>query len=233
MTQKSIKRRGEKIVSTSSRQKTCGNEEICLMAIKGNETHLVGEGQLIVRPLLFVSDNYAYWKIRMRLFIQATNYEAWWVIFNGPRIPNKKVGKEKVIMEENEQDANDLKMAQLNNKTMHTLFCELGANKYTMVSLCENANEVWDKLQMTHERTNRVKKTKVGMLTHEYELFSMQPKELIFQIYNRFTTIITNLKGIGKTYANKELVKKILNSLPKSWEVKVIAIKKIPHISLG
>ena len=45
-------------------------------------------------------------------------------------------------------------------------------------------------------------------------------------MYNRFTTIINNLKGLGKTYANKEMVKKILNSLPKSWEVKVTTIEE-------
>ena len=44
--------------------------------------------------------------------------------------------------------------------------------------------KVWDKLQVTHERTNRVKETKVGMLTYEYELFSMKSKELIFEMYN-------------------------------------------------
>ena len=64
------------------------------------------------------------------------------------------------------------------------------------------------------------------MLTHEYELFTMQSKETISDMYNRFTTIIKNLKGLGKTYANKEMVKKILNSLPKSWEAKVTAIEE-------
>ena len=45
-------------------------------------------------------------------------------------------------------------------------------------------------------------------------------------MYNSFTTIITNLKGLRKTYANKESVKKFLNSLPKSWEAKVTAIEE-------
>ena len=65
---------------------------------------------------------------------------------NGPLIPTKKVGDEDVIEEESEWDANDIKMAQLNAKAIHTLFCALGANKYTRVSLCENAKEFWDKL---------------------------------------------------------------------------------------
>ena len=50
-------------------------------------------------------------------------------------------------------------MEQLNAKTMHTFFCALRANEYTRVSLCENVKEVRDKLQVTHERTNRVKET--------------------------------------------------------------------------
>ena len=79
-----------------------------------------------MRPLLFVGDNYAYWKRMMRLFIQANDYEAQKVIVNGRNIHKKKVREEKVIKEETEWDANDLKMAQLNAKAMHTLFFALG-----------------------------------------------------------------------------------------------------------
>ena len=193
MTQESIMRRGEEIASTT------GCEEMCLMAIENSGNHLVGERQSTVRPPLFISDNYVYWKTRMRLFIQGTDYEAWRVIVNGPLILTKKVGDEDVIKEESKWDANDIKMAQLNVKAMHTLFCALGANEYIQVSLCKNAKKVWDKLQVTHEGTNKVKETKVGMLTHEYELFSMKPKESISEMYNQFATIITNLKGLGKT----------------------------------
>ena len=64
------------------------------------------------------------------------------------------------------------------------------------------------------------------MLTHEYELFSMKQEETITEMYNCFTNIVNNLKGLGKAYGNKELVKNILNSLPKSWEAKVTAIKE-------
>ena len=54
----------------------------------------------------------------------------------------------------------------------------------------------------------------------------MKSKETITEMYNWFTTIVNNLKGLGKTYGNKGLVKKILNSLPKSWKAKVMAIEK-------
>ena len=60
MAQESIVKRGEEIASTSYSQVTSGCEEMCHMAIKNSGNYLVGEGQSIVRPPLFIGDNYAY-----------------------------------------------------------------------------------------------------------------------------------------------------------------------------
>ena len=82
---------------------------MCFMALEADSNHLVGEGQSTVRPPLFVRDNYAYWKTRMKLFIQVSDYEVWRIILNGPIIPTKKVGDQEVVKQEEECDANDLK----------------------------------------------------------------------------------------------------------------------------
>ena len=58
MAQDCVVRKGEKKVSTSSRIDT--NEKMCLMEFEASGTHLVEERQSIVRPPLFVGDNYAY-----------------------------------------------------------------------------------------------------------------------------------------------------------------------------
>ncbi|MBA0810998.1 hypothetical protein Gohar_002938 [Gossypium harknessii] len=44
-----------------------------------------------MRPPLFNVSNYSYWRTRMKLFIQANNYEVWRIITNGPFIPMKRV----------------------------------------------------------------------------------------------------------------------------------------------
>ncbi|MBA0756474.1 hypothetical protein Gogos_021548 [Gossypium gossypioides] len=41
-----------------------------------------------------------------------------------------------------------------------------------------------------------------------------------------FTHIINGLKALRTTYPNKEMVKKMLNSFPTSWEAKVMVIKE-------
>ena len=76
--------------------------EMYFMALEAYTKHLVGEGQSTVRPPLFVGDNYAYWKTRMKLFIQVSDYEVWRIILNGPIIPTKKVRNQEVVKQEEE-----------------------------------------------------------------------------------------------------------------------------------
>ena len=62
------------------------------------------------------------------------------------------------------------------------------------------------------------------MLVHKYELFKIEHDESITEIFIRFTDIINDLKYLGKSYSNSDLVRKIFRSLPKTQEVKVTAI---------
>ena len=90
-------------------------------------------------------------------------------------------------------------MAQLNAKVMHKLFYVLGPSEYNRVSLCDNSKEVLDKLEITHEGTNQEKKTKIEMLTLDYELFKMKLEETVVDMTNSFTNINVGLKALGKT----------------------------------
>ncbi|KAL4279648.1 hypothetical protein GQ457_03G013940 [Hibiscus cannabinus] len=42
------------------------------------------EGQSISKPPFFNGANYPYWKNRMMLFIQSTDYMIWDVVLDGP-----------------------------------------------------------------------------------------------------------------------------------------------------
>nr|KYP31403.1 Copia protein [Cajanus cajan] len=54
-----------------------------------------GEGVSIHRPPVFNGENYVYWKIRMRIFIEAIDIAVWDAIENGPYIPMTKDDDEK------------------------------------------------------------------------------------------------------------------------------------------
>ena len=114
---------------------------------------------------------------------------------------------------------------------MHILYCGLDANEYNRICACESAKEIWDKLVVTYEGTSQVRETKINMFVHQYELFKMQPDETIKEMFTRFTDITNNLKSLGKTYTNEEMVRKILRCLPKSkWGPKVTAIEEAQNL---
>ena len=52
----------------------------------------------------------------------------------------------------------------------------------------------------------------------------MKKDESIKDMYTRFNDIVSTLESLGKTYTNGEKVRKILRSLPRSWDPKVTAI---------
>ena len=183
-----------------------------------------GEGQSSSRPPLFCGDNYSFWKVRMRIFLQAQGREIWKCIVNGPYIPTKVVGGVKVKKEEEEFDREDDRLYTLNLTAMNLLYNALNGNEFNRIMNCATAKEIWDNLEVTYEGTSQVKESKIYILTHEYEMFKMNDDESISSMHTRFTNIINSLTALGKVYSKVEIVRKILNSLPKRWESKVTAI---------
>ena len=51
------------------------------------------EGHSTSRPLFFDENNYPYWRTRMRISLQALDYEIWEVVCDGPFMPTTKNGE--------------------------------------------------------------------------------------------------------------------------------------------
>ena len=81
-------------------------------------------------------------------------------------------------------------------------------------------------------KLKKKKKSKINILSHSYELFSMNDNETIVKVFTRFTNIINGFQALGKTYKESKKVMKILRSLPKKWEAKVDTIytKKLKNL---
>ena len=65
------------------------------------------------------------------------------------------------------------------------LWIEINIIKYV-----KSAKEIWRLLELTLEGTNQVKESKINLLVHNYELFSMKENETIVEIITRFTNIV-------------------------------------------
>ncbi len=167
----------------------------------------------------------------MQIFIQSTSYELWNITSKGPLIPTKVVDGVTLPKVPQEYTTADHKSLELNSKAIGLLYCALTNDEFSKISRCTSAKEIWDTLEVTYEGKSQVKEAKINMLVCEYEMFKMKKDESIRDMFARFNAIINPLSSLGKTYTNSELVRKILRSLPKQWDVLTTTLLQSKELS--
>ena len=63
-------------------------------------------------------------------------------------------------------------------------------------------------------------------------MFRMQPGESIFALQKRYVHLRNHLISLGKTFTNDDLNLKVLRSLTREWQPKVIAISEKKSLSI-
>ncbi len=179
------------------------------------------------KPPSFTGENYLFWKSRIEIHISSVDYTLWSIIIDGPKTPMKKKEDGTSIEKPQEEYGDeDNKLMTFNDRAFNLLLCALNQTEHSRVMGLKTAQDVWKKLEITHEGTSQVKDAKIGRLVRQFELFTMEPGEIISILSERLDSIVTKLSLLGKTYAEKEIVTKILSSLPKEWDSKVTAIEE-------
>jgi len=151
----------------------------------------------------------------MQIFIEAIDLNIWKTIEIGPYIPTMVTGNATIEKPREQWDEEERKMVQYNLKAKNIITSALGMDEYFRVSNCKNAKEMWDTLQVTHEGTTDVKRSRINILTHEYELFRINQNETIQDMQKRFTHIVNHLASLGKIFPNEDLINKVLRCLSR------------------
>ena len=79
-----------------------------------------------------------------------------------------------------------MEMNALAIKLLHSGF---GSNEHNRNMGCKSAKQIWDLLEVTHEGTSEVKRSKIDLLMPKYERFVMEPRESIQEMFTMFTNI--------------------------------------------
>jgi len=189
------------------------------------------EGASINRPPMFGGVNYAFWKIRMKIFMESIDMGIWDAVVSGPFIPMQVVKDETVKKPWFEWSDSERKKAQYESLAKNIIISALNMDEFFRVSQCSSGKEMWEVLEVTHEGTNDVKRARKHSLIQEYELFRMLPEESIADAQKRFTLIVNHLTGLGKVFDKEELNIKVLKCLDRSWQPKVTAISESRDLS--
>ena len=145
------------------------------------------------RPPFFTGTDYSYWKGKISWFLKSINLDLWDVIEDGPHIPSKLENEVMVPKPKQKWDELDKKKIQLNAKVVYILHYAIDRNEFNRVWQCKSAKKIWRLLEITHERTNQVKESRINIFVHDYELFSMKDFESIVEMFSRFMVIVNEL----------------------------------------
>ncbi|XP_070045172.1 uncharacterized protein [Nicotiana tomentosiformis] len=169
----------------------------------------------------------------MRDHMQAEDYKLWDIITDGS-LPTLKKNAEGEDVPKTRTDCNaeDLKKLETNAKSKKWLVCGLGPDEYSQIQGCSTAKKIWDTLQVVHDETTQVKRSRGTLLFSQYENFAMRDGETIQEMYTRFTTLTNELKSLGKINPEDGRVEKILTRvLPITWKSKITTIQESKNIA--
>ena len=178
-------------------------------------------GQSLIISHLFDDTNYAYWKVRMRVFLQFLDEKVWQVVEIGWTKPKEAPA--------NWDDAK-IKVANFNSKALNALFSAVTNEEFKKISSTETAKEAWTILQTTYERTKAVKDSKFQKLTTSFEEIKMEEDESFDEFYAKHKDIVNSTFNLGETIPEPKIVRKVLRSLPERFHVKIIGIEESKDI---
>jgi hypothetical protein len=104
---------------------------------------------------------------------------------------------------------------------------------FRLIKQCTVAKDAWEILKTTHEGTSKVKMSRLQLLTTKFENLQMREDDSV-HVHDFHMNIIdyaNQFDFLGEKIPEEKLVRKILRSLPKKFDMKVTAIEEAQDIS--
>ena len=178
-------------------------------------------GQSLIIPPLFDGTNYAYWKVRMRAFLQSLDEKVWQAV---------EIGWTKTKEAPADWDEAKIKAANFNSRALNALFSAVTNEEFKKISSTETAQEAWTILQTTYEGTKVVKDSKLQRLIISFEEIKMEEDESFDEFYAKLKDIVNSTFNLGETISEPKIVRKVLKSLPERFHAKITVIEESKDI---
>ena len=117
-------------------------------------------------------------------------------------------------------------MANANSKAINAIFYGLSNDEFHRISHVKTTQEAWKILETTYEGTEKVKDTKLQILTTWFEEVKISEDESFDSFYGRLNEIVNTKLNLGEKVEDTKIVRMVQRSLPESFRAKVTTIKE-------
>ncbi|CAM8978214.1 unnamed protein product [Rhodiola kirilowii] len=190
------------------------------------------EGQSTNQPLLLEGPNYGYWKSKMKAFLLSLDEKAWRAVLVGWMQP-MMANPEGVVVAKPEAlwTVADEKAVVGNSKAINAIFSRVDENVFKLIANYEFAKEAWDTLRTAYEGTDKVRNSRMQMVTTKFEDLKMKEEETIVEYNTRVLDLSNEVAPLEKPIEGERMASKVLRSLPHRFAMKVTAIKEMHDIT--
>ncbi|KAA0056213.1 putative mitochondrial protein [Cucumis melo var. makuwa] len=192
---------------------------------------IIREGPSASRPPVLDGKNYSYWKPQMIFFIKTLDGKAWRALVAGydpPMITANGVSVPK--LEVDWTDAEE--QASVGNaRARNAIFNGVDLNIFKLINSCSTAKEAWKTLEVAYEGTSKVKISRLQLITSKFEALRMTEDESVCDYNKRVLEIANESLLLGEKIPDSKIVRKVLRSLPRKFDMKVTAIEEAHDIT--
>ena len=101
-------------------------------------------------------------------------------------------------------------VANANNQALNAIFCGVSPDEFHRISHVTIAKEAWKIQETTYEGTQKVKDTKLQMLTTHIEELKMSKDESFDSFYGKLNEVVIEKFNLGEKTEDSKIVRKIL-----------------------
>ena len=183
-------------------------------------------GSSIAQPQIpiFSGKNYEFWAIQMKtLFCSQGIWDLIEKGFNEPHDESTLTQDEKDKLQDNKKkDAKALFLIQQS----------LDESIFPKVSAAKKSKIAWDILETTYQGTSKVKIAKLQTLRRDFENLYMKDSDSVDQFLNQVMNVVNQIRSYGDDLIDQKVVEKILRSLPRKFDVIVVAIEESKDLTI-
>ncbi|KAA0035672.1 gag-pol polyprotein [Cucumis melo var. makuwa] len=192
---------------------------------------IIREGPSASRPHVLNDKNYSYSKPRMIFFIKTLDGKAWRVLVAGYEPPmvtvdGVSVHKPKVDWTDAEEQT-----SVGNVRAINVIFNGVDLNVFKLINSCTTAKEAWKILEVAYEGTSKGKISRLQLITSKFEALKMTEDESVSKYNERVLKIANDSLLLGEKISESKIVRKMLCSLPRKFDMKVTAIEETQYIT--
>nr|GEU40086.1 hypothetical protein [Tanacetum cinerariifolium] len=173
---------------------------------------------------------YDIWAMKMKHYLSYTDHPIWKVIQNVNGPVSITIDTNEMIKVLPPKTAVEVVARRRERKARTTLLMALPENHLAKLHKIADVKEMWEAIKSRFGGNNESKKMQKYLLKQQFECFSMSTSEGLHKGYDRFQTLMSQLKIHGAGISHEDADQKFLRSLPSSWSQVALIMRTKPGL---